>query len=122
MPGEKKITEEQTPLTSEEQIAKLTAQLAEQNKTSEAQSALIQGLTEKFAGLEKSVSTEAKDELPTIPKDLVSIGGEKYKWAVPAFKMPGSGEIVTAEEANTDEVLLAKILEIEGQGLLILQA
>ena len=42
----------------------------------------------------------------------------QYKWNVAQFKLPGSDEIITAEEAATDSDLIELLLSIEGQGII----
>ena len=96
--------------------------VAAQNETIAAQNEKIESLLKTVAGL--TASTEIKVEkakVLTIPTKLVKVGGKEYKWSVPIFKMPGSAEAVTAEEAATDKDIIKAILAIEGQGLLVEQ-
>lgn len=103
---------ENTTPTIEEQLASLTAALAEQKAVAEKQAAIIAGLQSK----ETTIVTKAKVK-PTIPKENVVSKGKNYKWNVPHFRF-GSDEIVTAEDAATDKDLIAKIIATPGQGIL----
>lgn len=96
-------------------MAELTKKNAEQEKQILQQNETISKL--QAAALESNIST-AEKELPKTPAEPVSVNGKKYKWLVPQFRMPGSDDVLTAEEASTDEKLLKAIVKIEGQGLL----
>jgi len=58
---------------------------------------------------------------PKLPTALVKHGGKEYKWMVPCFKLPGSKETLISADVSEDTFILDRILEIEGQGLLVEQ-
>lgn len=95
--------------TTEELLASQQLIIAEQAKKLEELSALV-----------KSSIPEIKEDAKplSIPTELVKFEKKKFKWNVPSFKMPGSTEVVTAEQAATDTELIKAIFGIEGQGLL----
>ncbi len=97
-------------------------EFAEMKATVDKQSKQIEALTKKQSEAKKTEITDKAPEPPKIPSKPVTVGDKKYKWNVPAFKMPGSSEVITAEEASTDKTIMAEILKIEGQGLLTEQA
>jgi hypothetical protein len=101
-----------TPPTIEEQLAALTAALAEQKAISEKQQEVIASLQTK----ETVIATKAKAK-PTIPTEKVVSKGKNYKWNVPHFRF-GSDAVITAEDAATDSELVAKIIATPGQGIL----
>jgi hypothetical protein len=63
-----------------------------------------------------------KEKKPEIPKENVTYDGKEYKWLKAAFRFAGSDERYTAEEAATDESIIARILKIKGQNILQEQA
>ena len=103
-----------------------TAQLNAQNVQLEnqavrlnTQSEQLEKLSEMVNGLlaTTNIKTEA-EALPKIPSKPVKVKSKEYKWNVPAFFLPGDTTKYTAEAASTDKDVIAKILSIEGQGLL----
>lgn len=62
-----------------------------------------------------------QNNMPKVPTALVKHGGKEYKWKIAAFKLPGSKETLIASEVSEDSFILDRILEIEGQGLLVEQ-
>ncbi len=65
------------------------------------------------------ISITDKPQLPTIPPEVLELGGKKYKWQVAQFTLPGKEpKTLTAEEASVDEDILKAVLEIDGQGIL----
>ena len=62
-----------------------------------------------------------KTPIPTIPTTFVKHNGKEYKWMVPQFKLPGSKQTLISSDVSDDKIIIEKILDIEGQGLLIEQ-
>lgn len=93
----------------------LLERINKQDETIAKQAETIVGLKGEVA--KTAISTE-EAKPPTIPKDPIEFKGNKYKWCVAIFSFPGSHEKYTAEEASTDDEMLAEILKIEGQGML----
>lgn len=106
-------------------------------KTINDQNATIKTMQEQVAGIpymlkqfetmklqlktqETIIGADKVEKLPTIPEELVKHEKEKYKWALPVFTF--EGQRYTAEEAATDKDLIARIMQVEGQGLLKKQA
>lgn len=69
---------------------------------------------------ETLISADKVVEVPKIPDELVNYEKKKYKWALPVFTF--EGQRLTAEEASTDKDLINRIMKVEGQGLLKVQA
>lgn len=80
----------------------------------------ISNLSQENLKLKGAVLKEdTAEKKPEIPKEPVSFGGKKYAFKLAVFTIPGVvTRTITAEEASTDEDLIAEILEIEGQGIL----
>ena len=93
----------------------LLERINKQDETIAKQAETIVGLKGEVA--KTAIATEAAKP-PTVPAETLEFKGKKYKWRVAMFSFPGSHEQFTAEEANTDKDMIAKILKIEGQGML----
>lgn len=114
-------------------VAEQTVLIAAQDLKIETQNGIIEEQNGKIANLvlligegKTSAAGAGKAELPTIPTELLEHKGKvkpgTYKWNVAAFSLPGSPEVFTAAEASVTPGLVDRLLKIEGQKALQLQA
>lgn len=108
---------EEKELTLESLSARLNSVESSNQALSEQNQALIEqnnALKEALA-TKNSVSLEAAKK-PEIPAAAVKVDKKSYQFLVPVFEL--LGKTYTAEEAATDETILAAIVKIEGQKIL----
>lgn len=124
MPDEIKIEDLQK--TINDQAALIQSQ-GDSLKTMQEQIEGIPDMLKQFENMKLQLKTQETiigadkvEKLPKIPEDLVKHEKKKYKWALPVFTF--EGQRYTAEEAATDKELIARIMQVEGQGLLKEQA
>jgi len=101
----------------ENQIKELQEELAKQKTLTNSQNLQIKELHALVSDKKKEAAPKVV-ALPRIPKANVKIGDKNYRWNIATFCLPGSAEILTAEEIHTDLELIETIIKIEGQGLL----
>lgn len=109
--------EDNKELTLESLAARLGTMETSNQALSEQNQVLIEQNAALKAALEtkSSVSTEAAKK-PEIPSEPVTIDKRKYQFQVPVFDL--GGNTYTAEEAATDNSILAAIVKIDGQKIL----
>lgn len=66
------------------------------------------------------LAAAAAEAAPELPKSIVKVGGKKYKFRLPKFRLDGAE--VLSEDAALDSALLEKLVAIEGQTILVEQA
>lgn len=80
---------------------------------------LLNGIIGSAKGpAQTSIEVTAKNVAPMIPAEPIEFNGKKYLWQRSGFRLAGTIQKYSAQEASSDTDVLTRLLAIPGQSIL----